>query len=63
MKFVRSDQEHVWQQLTRPEHACAAISIYPYKPSIVSDEDFEPSEIARKDKIHDENLEETEEGH
>jgi hypothetical protein len=32
-------------------------------PNIVSDEDFEPSEITRKNKVPDENLEGTEDGH
>jgi hypothetical protein len=53
----------MYQQLTRPQHAFAATEIYPYRPNIVSDEDFEPSAITRKEKMPDENLEGTEDGY
>jgi hypothetical protein len=31
--------------IDKAEHAFAAIGIYLYRPNIISDEDFEPSEI------------------
>jgi hypothetical protein len=43
----------------KAEHAFAATGIYPYRPNIVYDEDFEPSDITRKDKLPDDNLERT----
>jgi hypothetical protein len=49
--------------IDKAEHAFAATGIYPYRQNIVSDEDFEPSDITRKDKIPDENLEGTKDGH
>jgi hypothetical protein len=45
------------------ENAFAATRIYPYMLNIVSDDDFEPSDITRKDKTPDENLEGTEGAH
>jgi hypothetical protein len=39
------------------EHAFAATGMYPYRPNIISDEDFEQSEIIQKYKIPDKNLE------
>jgi hypothetical protein len=45
--------------IDKAEHVFAATRIYPYKPNIISDEDFEPSEITCKDKMPDENLEGT----
>jgi hypothetical protein len=47
----------------KAEHAFAATGIYHYRPNIISDEDFEPSEVTHKDKTPDENLELTEDGH
>jgi hypothetical protein len=44
------------------EHAFAATGIYPYRPNIVSDEDLEPSEITRRDKMPDKNTEGTKDG-
>jgi hypothetical protein len=49
--------------IDKAEHAFAATGIYPYRPNIISDEDFEQSEINRKDKTPDDNLEWTEDGH
>jgi hypothetical protein len=49
--------------IDKAEHAFTATGIYPYKPNIISDEDFEPSEITRRDKMVDEDLEGTEDGH
>jgi hypothetical protein len=40
----------------KAQHAFVATGIYPYRPNIVSDEDFEPSDITRKDKLPDDNL-------
>jgi hypothetical protein len=45
------------------EHDFAAARIYRYMPNITSDEDFEPSEITRKDKMADDNLEGTKDVH
>jgi hypothetical protein len=47
----------------KAEDTFAATGIYRYNSDIVSDEDFEPSEITRKHEMPDENLEGTEEGH
>jgi hypothetical protein len=42
-----------------PKNVFAAIGIYPHKPNIISDEDFEPSETTRRDEMPYENLEDT----
>jgi hypothetical protein len=47
----------------KAEHAFTARGICRYRPNIVSDEDFEPSEITREHEMHDENLEGTKDGH
>jgi hypothetical protein len=44
----------------KTENAFAAVGIYPYRPDIISDKDFEPSEITRRDNMPDENLKEIE---
>jgi hypothetical protein len=49
--------------IDKAEHAFAATGIYPYKENIISDEDFEPSEITHKDKMASENLEGSVDGH
>jgi hypothetical protein len=49
--------------IDKAEHAFAVTGIYPYKTNIISDEDFELSEITRKDEMPDENREGTEDGH
>jgi hypothetical protein len=49
--------------IEKAEHAFAATGIYPYRPNIISDEHFEPSEVTHKDKTPDENLELTEDRH
>jgi hypothetical protein len=49
--------------IDKAEDAFTANGIYPYRPNIISDEDVEPSEITRKDKISDKNLEGIEDGH
>jgi hypothetical protein len=46
----------------QPTTIPGASRIYPYRPNIISDEDIELFEIIRKDKMPDENLEETEDG-
>jgi hypothetical protein len=48
--------------IDKAEHTVATTEIYPYRPNIISDEDFEPSEITRKDKMSGENLEGAENG-
>jgi hypothetical protein len=48
--------------VVRAEHAFAATGIYPYRLNI-SDEDIEPSEITRQDKMPDETLEGTKNEH
>jgi hypothetical protein len=71
MEHVRSCQECARGEaesahaatIAKAEHTFAAAGIFPYRPHITSDEDFEPSENARKDKTPDENFEETEDGH
>jgi hypothetical protein len=68
MKYFRSDegcarggaQSAHAATIDKAEHAFAATGIYPYRPNIISDEDFEPSEVTRKDKMPNENLEGTE---
>jgi hypothetical protein len=40
----------------KAEYAFAATGIYPYRQNIIPNEDFEPSEVAHKDKIPDDNL-------
>jgi hypothetical protein len=45
--------------IDKAEHAIAAAVIYPYRPNIISDEDFEPSESTRKDETPDKNLDGT----
>jgi hypothetical protein len=47
----------------KAEHAFPATGTYPYRQNIISDEDFEPSEITHKDKMPDGNLEGTEDGY
>jgi hypothetical protein len=47
----------------KAENAFAATGICPYKPNIISDEDFEPSETIRRDEMPDENLKEIEDEH
>jgi hypothetical protein len=49
--------------IDKAEHAFVATGIYPYRPNIISDKDFEPSEITSKNKMPDEDLEEAEDGH
>jgi hypothetical protein len=49
--------------IEKAEHAFAATGIYPYRPNIIFDEHFEPSVVTHKDKMPDENLELTEDGH
>jgi hypothetical protein len=49
--------------IDKAERAFAATGIYPFRRNIISDEDFDPSEITRKDKIPGDNLEMTEDGH
>jgi hypothetical protein len=49
--------------IDKTEHTFAAGGIYPYRPNIISDEDFEPSEITRKDEMPHENLQGTEDRH
>jgi hypothetical protein len=44
-------------------HAFGATRIYLYRSNIISNEDSEPSDITRIDKIPDENLEGIEDGH
>jgi hypothetical protein len=45
------------------KHVFAAAGTYPYRSNIISDDDFEPSGITRKEKMPDENWEGTEDGH
>jgi hypothetical protein len=45
------------------EHAFRATEICRYWPNNISHEDFEPSEIPRKDRMSDENLGGTEDDH
>jgi hypothetical protein len=47
--------------IDKAQHAFATTGIYRYRPNITSDEDFKPSEVTRKKKMSDENLEGTEE--
>jgi hypothetical protein len=47
---------------TETEHAVAASGVYPSRPNIISDEDFEPSGITHKDEMPGENLEMVEDG-
>jgi hypothetical protein len=49
--------------IDKAEYTFAAIGIYPDRPNISSDEDLQPSEITLKDKMLDNNLERTEDGH
>jgi hypothetical protein len=43
--------------IDKTEHNFPAIKIYPYMPNIISEVDFEPSEITRTDKLPGGNLE------
>jgi hypothetical protein len=49
--------------IEKAENALAATGIYPYRPNIISDEDFEPSETNRRDEMPDKNLNEIEVEH
>jgi hypothetical protein len=68
MEYIRSGQEssavsaHT-ATIDKAEYAFAATGIFRYRQNILSDEDFELSEVAHKDKIPDESLEGTEAGH
>jgi hypothetical protein len=42
--------------IDKTEHAFAATGIYPYRPNVVSGEDFEPPKIISKGKMPDEDL-------
>jgi hypothetical protein len=45
------------------EHAVITTKICPYRQNMISNDDFEPSEVACMNKIPDENLEGTEDEH
>lgn len=47
----------------KSEHAFPATGTYHYRPYILSDENFEPYEITRRDETSDENLEGNEDEH
>jgi hypothetical protein len=49
--------------IDKVEHVFAATGIYPYSPNIISDGDFEPSEITHKGKMSNGILEGTEDEH
>jgi hypothetical protein len=49
--------------IDKAEHDFAATGTCPYRPNIVSDKDFKPSEITRKDEVPDDNLEGAEDWH
>jgi hypothetical protein len=49
--------------IQKAEHAFVANGICPYTTNIVSDEDFEPSELTLKVKVLDKNLDGTEDAH